>query len=590
MSLKEIANQTIPAATNKTVLKYSNGNTDDIVQEVLACYRDSRTQLVKFAPHLRGKDTLETCRNIWNFWKENIQYKIDATGGQWVQTPAAVWSKKVCDCKSFSVAIAASLYALGIDGKFRFTSYGSNTTAPTHVYVVAMVDGKEIIIDCVWTAFNSQKAFKKNWDYNMSNIFRVSGLGAISNKGVLDIDVNDHDTTEAEMDLALNKQRLEMEQMISRRQHSIGSITDNAYQTEIEAHNAALGAIGKAKKGKTAAKVVSIKKAPAKKAPNKRVAKKTAAAVKANAGKGVTKKQSKLLTKAGVTIQKRKTTLLKKVAKGITKVVSTPIRLAAKTQLPRQAPFFLYLFLTDQKVIDKLPSVVLQKRAAALKYKKVLVDKLQMKESNFTSIVRNGIMNAFGKSPENVLAEWTANFRKENGIGILPLAALAAAGPGLKALVNKLAGGVADDIENNSPAPEDWGTVSPEVVNDLQTDIKEQPSNNDPATNNGSVRPTNDSGDYTVKTPTGGGANRTYDGAVEPLSDEEYENMDSKYSDPADNPTGEGKLTQTQTLEEVIIAPVRKSADSGSGTGLLLVGLAVVAVVASSSSSSKKKN
>ena len=245
MNLVDIANSKIPAAENKKVLRNKKGETRDIIKEVLECYSCNKDQLKAFAPYLKGETVLETCSNIWDFWKTNIRYQVDAEGVQWIKTPAAVWATKFCDCKSFSVAIACTLHALGIDGKFRFASYGSNGTLPTHVYVVAMHRGKEIIIDCVWNAFNSQKDYNKIWDYNMTAIYRISGIDNVSRfaVGELNIDVDDNGTTQAEVDLALTKQRLELEQKLKRRIHGIGSAMDDAYQTEIEAHTAAINHI-----------------------------------------------------------------------------------------------------------------------------------------------------------------------------------------------------------------------------------------------------------------------------------------------------------------------------------------------------------
>ena len=554
MNLREIANREIPAALNTRVVAYQQGETRDIIKEVLACFKDSKDQVNNFAPYLRGKTDLETCRNIWNFWKGNITYRIDPDGQQWVKTPSAVWSSGFCDCKSFSVAVASTLYALGIKGKFRFASYGSNTTVPTHVYVVATPGGKEIIIDCVWTGFNSQKPFTKNWDYNMTVISRVSGLDTRPAKGVLDIDIHDHSLTEAELDLALAKQRLELEQVIARKNTGIGSTTDDAYQTEIEAHNAALSYIaGKKKKPASSSKP--------------KVSKKLKKAVKKNDGKGVSKKQAKRLAKAGITVKKRKVSLLKKVAKGFSKIISTPIRLAAKSQLPKSAPFFLYLFIDqgNAALLAKLPEAVRIKRGKAQHYKDILINKLQMKESNFNSIVRNGIMSNFGKSPEDVLAKWMAdaNFR----VGLID-DALKLAGNGLKMLLGKLGEQLQSDVENFSPAAEDWGAagMTQELRTAMANEVQNSSSNNDPNTGYGSVRPLNEDGDYAVKEGSG-----------------MYTKVTDADGDGLDDVTGK-KITYGPDGQPIGVEDT-PPADEGnsSGNGLLILGIVGVGLYAMTS-------
>lgn len=548
MTIPQEAIRKIPPATNETTLKYRHGETRDIIKEVLSCYRDSKMQLKDFAPYLKGRTLDETCRNIWQFWKKNIRYKVDEEGLQWIKTPAAVWSSKYCDCKSFSVAVAATLYSLGIPGKFRFTSYGSNYSLPTHVYVVAQDEGREIIIDCVWTAFNSQKPFAKNWDYNMTAIYRISGLETASRKGQLDIDVHDRGLTHAELDLALDKQRLEMEQIIARKKHGIGSLLDDAYQTEIEAHNAALGSIGRARG-----------KAPVKKSRPAKAKKAKSAKVKKAAG----------------TVKKRKGGLLKKIGKGLKKVVGAPLRLAAKTQLPKNAPFFLYLFITDEKVLKVIPDTVRTKRQAALKYKSILVDKLAMKEGNFNKIIRNGIMNHFGKSPEEVLAKWMLTWKKTAGVGVIPAMALKAAAGGLKMLLGKFGEQFTSDVETNTPEPEDWGAVSDEVKQEMAANVQAQPSNNDPSTGNGTVRAANDgSGSYAYK--SGGGEGTDEDGRT-------WENSEGH----EDDPKGDTALAKVKDLEPVVVEAPKKPPEGEGDNTLLYAGIAAAALLLMSR---KKKN
>lgn len=175
MDLAAIANQTIPAASGKKVLK-KEGKTDDIIAEVIAAFMDSREQLRQFAPHLKAATLLQTLQNVWSFWKGNIKYKVDPSGQQWVQEPARLWEAKEGDCKSLSIAVMATLYALDIKAAFRFASYNGNNEFPTHVYVIVKDQNKIIPVDCVWKAFGEQKPFTKNWDYDMTKIFRLSGF------------------------------------------------------------------------------------------------------------------------------------------------------------------------------------------------------------------------------------------------------------------------------------------------------------------------------------------------------------------------------------------------------------------------------
>lgn len=170
----------IAAANGKQKIKYQYGNTNDIVQEVIDCYKDTNNQVKEFAPQLKGKNTIETCSNVWHFIKHNIAYKIDPAGVQWIKTPARLWKDRVGDCKSFSVMAASLLAQNGITPTLRFTSY-SNSNIPTHVYVVIKQGKKEIIVDAVYSSFNQQQPYTYKKDYTMAEISRLSGLENNSN-------------------------------------------------------------------------------------------------------------------------------------------------------------------------------------------------------------------------------------------------------------------------------------------------------------------------------------------------------------------------------------------------------------------------
>lgn len=172
--LKSIADRLIPAPDNFEALYKDDGNTGDIITQVLNSYANNKEQLSSLSPYLRTSNLKDTCRVIWQLVKHNIAYVIDPPGRQWIRTPARLWADKQGDCKSYSVFIASCLYNLGIKGCFRFVSFKEGP--PTHVYVVVKHSGREIILDAVMPAFNQQKPFLKKWDYNMTRISQLSGI------------------------------------------------------------------------------------------------------------------------------------------------------------------------------------------------------------------------------------------------------------------------------------------------------------------------------------------------------------------------------------------------------------------------------
>lgn len=176
MTLSNIADASIAPALHTSSLKVVEGTTGDIMRVVLDCYKTKNNQVKNFAPHLKGSTVRQTCHNIWDFVKENIRYKVDPEGQQWIKEPARVWVDKVCDCKSYSVFIASCLRHLGINGMFRFVSFDANNSTPTHVYIVVPNAGKEIVIDCVLKKFNQEEPYQYKHDYCMTRISQLAGV------------------------------------------------------------------------------------------------------------------------------------------------------------------------------------------------------------------------------------------------------------------------------------------------------------------------------------------------------------------------------------------------------------------------------
>lgn len=166
----------IARAKGKKVLLKAGGTTQDIVNTILDVIPEAREQTKgfakKFTPDRAGM------QKLWAWVRQNIEYKEDPLGVQWVREPARLWHDRVGDCKSFTVFIISVLENLGIDYKVRF----SNTERPgsktvNHVYPIAVIGGREIIVDSVYPLFDRQKGYYYAKEYTMADIYRLSGIG-----------------------------------------------------------------------------------------------------------------------------------------------------------------------------------------------------------------------------------------------------------------------------------------------------------------------------------------------------------------------------------------------------------------------------
>lgn len=157
-------------------LRYRDGDTSDIIRVIMDMdavadrYVDAEA-----AQCLVGEDDYETLKNVWAFVKRNVKYKADSRGREVVKSPAALFNIGKGDCKSFSIAEAALLRALGFKGiRYRFTAYDGASDV-THVYVVCKLRGQDVILDAVHSKFDDEVRYSYKKD--MAATRSISGIG-----------------------------------------------------------------------------------------------------------------------------------------------------------------------------------------------------------------------------------------------------------------------------------------------------------------------------------------------------------------------------------------------------------------------------
>lgn len=142
---------------NTSALRYRDGLTRDIITVILD--QDALAQRdIRDAEQLRGRDDMDTLRNVFNFVKRNVRYRADRPGKEVVKNPAALFDAGVGDCKSFSIAIVSLCRALGFRNlSYRFAAYAPGDV--THVYPVCYLGGEPVILDAVFGKFNREAPY-----------------------------------------------------------------------------------------------------------------------------------------------------------------------------------------------------------------------------------------------------------------------------------------------------------------------------------------------------------------------------------------------------------------------------------------------
>jgi hypothetical protein len=153
--------------------RYRNGDTADIMAVILEADAQAGSFVdAQGVECLVGYSDYDTARNVWNFVKRSIRYRADRSGLERVQSPGALFASRAGDCKSLSIASAAILRALGFRNiRYRFTAYAPGNFS--HVYVVARIGGRDVILDTVHSRFDEEVAYRKKKDIAAA---RVSGI------------------------------------------------------------------------------------------------------------------------------------------------------------------------------------------------------------------------------------------------------------------------------------------------------------------------------------------------------------------------------------------------------------------------------
>ncbi|MDD4149667.1 MAG: transglutaminase-like domain-containing protein, partial [Bacteroidales bacterium] len=98
---------------------------------------------------LQGTDCKETFENIWNFVRQNIQYKNDEPGKEQLRTPQRTLHDQIGDCDDMSILISSILTNLGHRHELLITAY-KQIDQWQHIYPVAYSsNGTRYVIDCV---------------------------------------------------------------------------------------------------------------------------------------------------------------------------------------------------------------------------------------------------------------------------------------------------------------------------------------------------------------------------------------------------------------------------------------------------------
>ncbi|MBK9728438.1 MAG: transglutaminase domain-containing protein [Saprospiraceae bacterium] len=165
-----------PDGVRKTY--YEDGGTWDIIKVILMADNKLGQYMCDFASQF--EKSYAGLYDLWSFVHNNIRYVADRPGLEKVKDPRVTWKDGYGDCKSFSLFLASVLKCLGIKYRYRFAAYG-RSEEPTHVYIVATLNNREVILDSVHDTFDEEVEFYKKWD-RVTRIVHLHGVPMVNFK------------------------------------------------------------------------------------------------------------------------------------------------------------------------------------------------------------------------------------------------------------------------------------------------------------------------------------------------------------------------------------------------------------------------
>lgn len=181
----EILNNITPPNGERLIIK-NYQKTKDIIKDLIFCFKTYNHQVQPLIKNFKGLNSNSEAKKIYNFIKNNIEYKEEPREDQTTKSITAILHDKQGDCKHTALLAGSIAYQLGYNVIFKFVSYypGENYG---HVYVVINKPGEKehFIIDTLQD-FNSEKKYDKslkavainNQLKNKTMLTRITGTGS----------------------------------------------------------------------------------------------------------------------------------------------------------------------------------------------------------------------------------------------------------------------------------------------------------------------------------------------------------------------------------------------------------------------------
>jgi len=155
---------------DKKILVSRYQTSGEIAGAILKAIKESKESANKLAPYFYAETKKDSCKLIFLFLKQVVPYVKESSNDQTAKTINRILkdaNKYGGDCKHYAIFSASLCKALNIPCKLRLISQKFNDTTPNHIYTIAMVNGKEVVIDAVLNTFDNEARYNYKYDINI---------------------------------------------------------------------------------------------------------------------------------------------------------------------------------------------------------------------------------------------------------------------------------------------------------------------------------------------------------------------------------------------------------------------------------------
>ena len=142
----------------------------NIAMTLKRAIRDSKGTAKLIAPKFIGSSKYNTANNVYSFLRNKMTYKAESKNLQSARSLKRMLydpKSKIGDCKHYTIFCCSILDSLGIPVKMRLISQNVLDRDPTHIYCVAIINGKEVIVDPCMRSFDNEAIYFYKYNLNI---------------------------------------------------------------------------------------------------------------------------------------------------------------------------------------------------------------------------------------------------------------------------------------------------------------------------------------------------------------------------------------------------------------------------------------